>query len=80
LARIHDLQLAIVILRLYEVEAEAQFELLSELLCKEVLGCEVEHFRQLTKNYESKKTVEPITFPNARGFYLTCFVFYILIF
>ncbi|CAK5007291.1 unnamed protein product [Meloidogyne enterolobii] len=67
LARIHDLQLAIVILRLYEVETEAQFELLSELLCKEVLGCEVEHFRQLIKNYESKKTVEPITFPNARG-------------
>ncbi|KAL7077250.1 hypothetical protein ACQ4LE_003475, partial [Meloidogyne hapla] len=67
LARIHDLQLAIVILRLYETEAEAQIELLTELLCKEVLGCDVEHFRQLIKDYESGKTVEPITFPNARG-------------
>ena len=69
LARIHDLQLAIVILRLYETEAEVQLELLTELLCREVLGCDVEHFRKLINDYENGKTFEPITFPNARGFF-----------
>lgn len=73
LARVHDLQLAIVIIRLYETEA--QFEFITELLCNEILGCDVEQFRLVTNIYENGKTIEPVTFPNAKGFFFFSFFF-----
>lgn len=64
LHRIHDLQLGIVILRLYEMDPEKQLELLTELLCKEVLVCDITHIRKLEDDvYEP---TNKITFPDSK--------------
>ncbi|KAL3102156.1 hypothetical protein niasHS_003565 [Heterodera schachtii] len=60
LSRIGDLQLALVVLRFYESDPERQFELLTELLCREILGCEPSQFHSLVKEGKGK-----VHFPSA---------------
>lgn len=49
MGRLNDLQLALVIVRIYETDLEKQAELIKELLCQEVLGCKPEAIRDLKK-------------------------------
>lgn len=42
LSKLHDLQLAMVIIRLYESDIDSRWSLMRELFCREVLGVEVE--------------------------------------
>uniref|UniRef100_A0A915EBL8 RAVE complex protein Rav1 C-terminal domain-containing protein n=1 Tax=Ditylenchus dipsaci TaxID=166011 RepID=A0A915EBL8_9BILA len=57
LSRLNDLQLAMVILRLHESDPEKQSELINELLCREIFGCEAETIRKLQSNGEDANLV-----------------------
>lgn len=50
-----------VVLRFYESDSERQLELLTELLCKEVLGCEPDQFHSMV----AKKERDGVKFPLA---------------
>uniref|UniRef100_A0A0K0DNJ9 WD_REPEATS_REGION domain-containing protein n=1 Tax=Angiostrongylus cantonensis TaxID=6313 RepID=A0A0K0DNJ9_ANGCA len=52
LYKCNDLQLAMVILRLYESDIDSQQSLLKDMLCREVLGQSVEEFEQMRGNEE----------------------------
>ncbi|KJH47115.1 hypothetical protein DICVIV_06823 [Dictyocaulus viviparus] len=52
LHKCNDLQLAMVILRLYESDVDSQQSILKEMLCREVLGQSVEEFEQMRGNVE----------------------------
>ncbi|CAJ0597034.1 unnamed protein product [Cylicocyclus nassatus] len=47
LCKCHDLQLAMVVLRLYEANIDAQHSMLKEMLCREVLGQTSKEFEQM---------------------------------
>lgn len=69
LTRIHDLQLALVVLRLYETEPESQLEHITDLLCKEVLGCDIDYIQKLKEKIHSNSN-DSIIFPNAKRSYI----------
>uniref|UniRef100_A0A914I5X4 USP domain-containing protein n=1 Tax=Globodera rostochiensis TaxID=31243 RepID=A0A914I5X4_GLORO len=54
LNRIGDIQLAMVVIRFYEPDSERQLELLTELLCREVLGCEPSKFHSMVQEGKEK--------------------------
>ncbi|EPB75130.1 hypothetical protein ANCCEY_05799 [Ancylostoma ceylanicum] len=59
LCKCHDLQLAMVVLRLYESDFDAQQKMLKEMLCREVLGQSPDEFEQMRGNVEDDSTLSP---------------------
>ncbi|ETN78849.1 hypothetical protein NECAME_10074, partial [Necator americanus] len=59
LCKSHDLQLAMVVLRLYESDFDAQQTVLKEMLCREVLGQSVEEFEQMRGNVDDDSPLSP---------------------
>ncbi|KAK6760766.1 hypothetical protein RB195_022003 [Necator americanus] len=59
LCKSHDLQLAMVVLRLYESDFDAQQTVLKEMLCREVLGQSVEEFEQMRGNVDDDSSLSP---------------------
>ncbi|CAJ0959160.1 unnamed protein product, partial [Mesorhabditis belari] len=47
LHRLNDLQLAMVVLRIYEQDPEAQQNMMKEILCREILGQSVDEFEEM---------------------------------
>lgn len=45
------------VLRLYETDVERQSELMTELLCHEVLGCEPHDIQQMKQNAGQTDTI-----------------------
>jgi hypothetical protein len=57
LSRLKDLQLAIVVIRLYEPDRERQIALLEEMLCDQVLGTTPEELRELSKEAQNSSSI-----------------------
>lgn len=55
--RLKDLQLAMVVIRLYEPERERQLALMEEMLCEQVLGTNPEELHQLSKRSHNSTSI-----------------------
>lgn len=54
-----------VVLRLYETDIEKQSELMTELLCREVLGCSIDDILRVKSNKLFGDEINSLSFPNA---------------